>query len=208
MIGRIKRPVIDLRPGVAESLVFEAGSSRGDATAAVGLHLYTHKQLLGRVIDAFDLASIPAAKPVLDAYHELERWLTRRPRARATRRRPPAGSNRPRGNSRVRNPDGTINRAGYTSCVLDALRQRLRRRDIFLPGSARWGDPRAALLPTGNWLTRRDDLCDELGLDPQPNAVVDELAATLDAAGGTPPPGWRSTPTCASSTATAAMRSC
>jgi len=41
---------------------------------------------------------------------------------------------------------GTVDRAGYTCCVLDQLRTRLRRRDIYAPGSTRWGDPRAELL--------------------------------------------------------------
>jgi hypothetical protein len=51
----------------------------------------------------------------------------------------------------VRDRDtGTVNRAGYACCVLDALRTRLRRRDIYATASTRWGDPRAELLAPAN----------------------------------------------------------
>jgi len=40
--------------------------------------------------------------------------------------------------------------------VLDALRTRLRRRDIYAPASSRWGDPRAELLAPGVWEDQRE----------------------------------------------------
>jgi TnpA family transposase len=124
---------------------------------------------------------------VLDAYDALERWLTERPRTTTLpAAQLPLEVITPSWKPHVLSPEGTITRAGYTCCVLDALRQRLRRRDIFLPGSTRWGDPRAELLPTQTWHTRREDLCDELGLQRQPHAVVTDLAGILDAA-------WRDT---------------
>jgi hypothetical protein len=45
----------------------------------------------------------------------------------------------------------TVDRAAYTCCVLDQVRIRLRRRDIYAPGSTRWGDPRAELLTPRDW---------------------------------------------------------
>src|SRR6266542_3783520 len=81
---------------------------------------------------------------------------------------------------------GTVDRAGYTCCVLDQLRTRLRRRDIYAPGSTRWGDPRAELLTRHEWADRRDTLCEELALDPNPATIIDQLTASLDAA-------WRRT---------------
>jgi len=82
--------------------------------------------------------------------------------------------------------DDTVNRAAYACCVLDALRTRLRRRDIYAPTSTRWGDPRAELLTPPVWEQQRDTLCDELALNPDATAVLDQLAASLDAA-------WRRT---------------
>ena len=43
---------------------------------------------------------------------------------------------------------GTVDRAAYTCCVLDQVRTRLRRRDIYAPGSTRWGrSPRRTAHP-------------------------------------------------------------
>jgi hypothetical protein len=81
---------------------------------------------------------------------------------------------------------GTVDRAGYACCVLDQLRTRLRRRDIYAPGSTRWGDPRAELLTSHDWADRRDTLCEQLALDPEPTTIVDQLTTSLDAA-------WRRT---------------
>jgi hypothetical protein len=83
---------------------------------------------------------------------------------------------------------GTVDRAGYACCVLDALRTRLRRRDIYAPASPRWGDPRAELMNNAVWQDQRDAPCDALALDTDPTAVLDQLTATLDAA-------WRETAT-------------
>ncbi len=77
---------------------------------------------------------------------------------------------------RARPADDTVDRAAYTCCVLDQVRTRLRRRDIYAPGSTRWGDPRAELLTLHDWAGRRDTLCEELALDPNPATIADQLA--------------------------------
>jgi hypothetical protein len=38
--------------------------------------------------------------------------------------------------------EGRIQRAGYSLCLLERLQDSLRRRDIWLENSDRWGDPR------------------------------------------------------------------
>jgi len=62
--------------------------------------------------------------------------------------------------------DGSVNRAAYACCVLDRLRAGLRRRDVYVPKSIRWGDPRAELLPPETWDEQRDQTCEALALDP------------------------------------------
>jgi hypothetical protein len=42
--------------------------------------------------------------------------------------------------------DGRILRAGYSLCLLERLQDSLRRRDLWLENSDRWGDPRQKLL--------------------------------------------------------------
>ena len=112
------------------------------------------RRFLPRLLDALDFEAIDPARPVLDAYHALGDWLDEQaphhPPAR--RRGPPGGDHRRRGEPHVHDrEDGTVDRAGYACCVLDQLRTRLRRRDIYAPGSTRWGDPRAELLTPGDW---------------------------------------------------------
>ena len=177
---RVERDAIEEHMAQVETLMRPPGDPFHERLIASYPQI---RRFLSLFIDAFDLASIPAAAPVLAAYHALERWLVERPRTTALpAAQLPLEVITPSWRAHVLTPDGTITRPGYTCCVLDALRQRLRRRDVFLPGSTRWGDPRAELLPTPTWQARRADLCDELGLQPQPHAVVEDLAAVLDAA--------------------------
>ncbi len=41
--------------------------------------------------------------------------------------------------------DGRIQRAGYSLCFLERLQDSLRRRDVWVTKSDRWGNPRKAL---------------------------------------------------------------
>lgn len=43
-----------------------------------------------------------------------------------------------------------VDRRYYTFCTLERLQDGLRRRDIFVADSERWGDPRARLLQAGD----------------------------------------------------------
>ena len=142
------------------------------------------RRFVPTLIEALDLEAIDSARPVLAAWRALGDWLADKPR---TARRPadelPLEVVTPSWRPHVHDQQaGTVDRAGYTCCVLDQLRVRLRRRDIYAPGSTRWGDPRAELLPQRTWADRRETLCEELALDPNPAAVAGQLSAALDAA--------------------------
>jgi len=146
------------------------------------------RRFLPRLIEAVELQAIDSAAPALAAYHALGEWLAGKPR---TTRRPaeevPLEVITPSWRSHVHDQQtDTVDRAAYTCCVLDQVRTRLRRRDIYAPGSTRWGDPRAELLTPHDWAGRRDTLCEELALDPDPATVADQLATSLDTA-------WRRT---------------
>jgi hypothetical protein len=41
---------------------------------------------------------------------------------------------------------GEVNSQAYTLCVVERLHQALRRREVFVPTSERYADPRAELL--------------------------------------------------------------
>lgn len=146
------------------------------------------RRFLPLLIDAVAMESTVTARPILDAYRALGAWLVERPHTT----RVPAGevplevvsaSWEPHVRDRE---DGTVKRAAYACCVLDRLRLGLRRRDVYAPGSIRWGDPRAELLSPETWDQQRDQTCADLALDTDPANVVAHLAQTLDEA-------WRRT---------------
>ncbi len=94
------------------------------------------------LLDQVNFDGIDTARPVLDAVDFLRRHDTQRPK--------PAWDDAP---DEVITPpwrhlvtsDGFDHQA-YTLCVVERLRDSLRRRDVFIPASRRWGDPRAQLL--------------------------------------------------------------
>ncbi|NEQ77955.1 MAG: Tn3 family transposase [Okeania sp. SIO2C9] len=55
--------------------------------------------------------------------------------------------------------NGTFNRKAYTFCVLEQLRIRLRRRDVFVSPSRRWNDPRVQLLQGDAWKSALPHVC-------------------------------------------------
>jgi len=125
--------------------------------------------------------SIDAETPVLEAFEFVRDWHQTRPR---TTRLPddevPLDVVTTSWGPYVMDRDDTVNRAAYTCCVLDRLRAGLRRRDIYLSGSLRWGDPRAELLPPETWEEQRIEACAALALDVDPSDVISRLSDTLD----------------------------
>lgn len=73
-------------------------------------------------------------------------------------------------------------RKPYTFGVLDGLLGALRRRDVFVPGSWRWDDPRAKLLQGERWKAARPSVCRALGRAPSPDDEIASLQKELDAA--------------------------
>ncbi len=78
--------------------------------------------------------------------------------------------------------NGQINRKGYTLCVMDRLQDALRRRDVYIEASDRWGDPRAKLLQGAEWEANRVQVCRSLGHPTNPDEALEGLTKQLDAA--------------------------
>jgi Domain of unknown function (DUF4158)/Tn3 transposase DDE domain len=76
--------------------------------------------------------------------------------------------------------DGKINKQGYTLCFLDKLQDSLRRRDIYVQESDRWGDPRAKLLHGQEWISNRIQVCRSLGHSMNPTEAVEGIVQQLD----------------------------
>ena len=77
--------------------------------------------------------------------------------------------------------DGQVNRKGYTLCVMDRLQDALRRRDVYVEDSDRWGDPRAKLLHGNEWNANRVQVCRSLGHPTNSDEALDGLTKQLDA---------------------------
>ncbi len=80
----------------------------------------------------------------------------------------------------VYDAEGRIQRAGYSLCLLERLQDALRRRDIWLESSDRWGDPREKLLQGEEWQTQRIPVCRALGHPVDGRKGVQQLAIQLD----------------------------
>ena len=76
--------------------------------------------------------------------------------------------------------EGRITKRGYTLCFLDKLQDGLRRRDIYVESSDRWGDPRAKLLQGQEWQANRIQVCRSLGHPRNPKEAIDALVRQLD----------------------------
>ena len=82
----------------------------------------------------------------------------------------------------VLNSRGELDRRAYAFCVLEGLRHGLRRRDLFISPSLRWGDPRAKLLQGDAWISARSTVCRTLDLQPTPQQELSALRCQIDEA--------------------------
>ena len=82
----------------------------------------------------------------------------------------------------VTGADGLLDRRAYTFCMLERLREALRRRDVFAPASSRWADPRAQLLTGHAGEGAREEVCRSLGHDASADRELAELTGELDTA--------------------------
>ena len=83
---------------------------------------------------------------------------------------------------RVITEEGEVDRRAYTLCVLERLQDSLRRRDVFVRKSDRWGDPRAKLLHGTEWETVRAHVCHTLGREQTAAEELRMLGRQVDEA--------------------------
>ena len=182
--ARVRQAVFD-RVGRAE--LAEAAETVAELAKGEGDHFYdevlarwrTVRRFLPALLETVAFEGTPSAAPLLDAVdfpRELERRAGRPAMGEA-----PLGALTPAW-ERLALGDGTgpssaPSRRPYTFGVLDELLGALRRRDVYVAGSGRWGDPRAKLLRGERWERVRPSVCRALGRAPSPD---DELAALQD----------------------------
>jgi len=74
-----------------------------------------------------------------------------------------------------------VDRQAYTLCAMERLQDSLRRRDIFVSKSERWGDPRVKLLQGPQWEAVRSQICRALGRSESPEPALHTLTQQLAA---------------------------
>jgi len=80
----------------------------------------------------------------------------------------------------VLDKESRVNKRGYILCFLDKLQDALRRRDIYVEKSDRWGDTRAKLLQGNSWQANRIQICRSLGHPINPQEALSALVHHLD----------------------------
>ncbi len=81
---------------------------------------------------------------------------------------------------RIINQDKSIDRRAYTLCLLERLQMALRRRDIFVPASTKWADPREKLLPVAHWRSLKTRFCHSMSHPKSGEEAAALLSVQLD----------------------------
>ena len=136
------------------------------------------KRFLPRLLNDIGFKAAPAGKMTLAALDYLAEVGTAR---KQTLDNPPLAIVTPAWKRLVFDKEGQVTRRGYTLCVLDKLQDALRRRDVYVENSDRWGDPRAKLLRGADWQANRIQVCRSLGHPAQPHEAIASLTQQLDA---------------------------
>ena len=117
------------------------------------------RRFLSRLLQHISFESVPAGTTVLEAFKYLQsEGITRKQFLEA----PPIDFITKPWERLIFDKEGRITKRGYIICFLDRLQDALRRRDIFVENSDRWGDPRAKLLQGVDWETNRVQVCRSL----------------------------------------------
>ncbi len=139
----------------------------------------TLRRWLPGVLAHLELDANEAGRPVLDAWEFLRAIEGRRG---PDMRQAPVEVVRGAWRDLVWDEERRVSRTFYTWCVLDRLQDALRRRDVFVPGSLDWGDPRAQLLQGAAWIAARGHVCRSLELPDRAADALDRLRTALDEA--------------------------
>lgn len=135
------------------------------------------RRFLPTLLCHLEFKAAPAGKTTLDAYQYLARFLTSR---QQILKDAPQAIIPTLWKRLVFDKEGQVTKRGYTLCFLDKLQDSLRRRDVYVENSDRWGDPRTKLLQGREWLANRTQICRSLGHPLNPKEAIESLTNQLD----------------------------
>lgn len=183
----VRVPIEHLRAAV--TVVGELTRPPDDTYAQelLGRHLMM-RRFLPTFLRTLAFESTPGGRPTLEAVQFLQR-IEGRPRASmqaAPREMISRSWQRyvlPRTTSRENGQQETrVDRPAYTVCVVERLHEALRRHDVFVNPSERWGDPRAKLLQGEQWEGIRAQICQTLGREISSGHALEQLRQQLEEA--------------------------
>ena len=137
------------------------------------------RRFLPALLEAVEFAATDAGRPATEAFRFLK---TIEGQKRPDMSQAPQALMTPAWKRVVIGPEGRIDRHLYTFCVLERLQDGLRRRDLFVAASRRWGDPYAKLLQGPTWEKVRSRVCRTLGRSPTSASELEGLGKQLDEA--------------------------
>jgi TnpA family transposase len=173
---------------VLRELVARADAAPGrrrvlERRARTGSYTHHYRPMLPRLLGALRFHCHDLQyQPVLDAVGLLSRYTGRDASITHYNRDEPVpldGVVTAEWREVVVDEDGRVERAGYEMCVLAALREGVRRRWIWVEGTARWGDP-AADLPA-DFDQRRDEHYAAIGQPLEAAELVTAVRGRLEA---------------------------
>lgn len=137
----------------------------------------TARLVLFELKETFELQANEAGRPVVEALEALA----------AIEHRPPVRDDEvpleivpPAWRRLVQSAPGELDRRAYTLCVLEQLREALKRHDVFVMKSKHWTDTSAQLLKGSAWKAARPHVCRMLRISPKAEEELSLLRLELD----------------------------
>ncbi|MCP4285211.1 MAG: Tn3 family transposase, partial [Gammaproteobacteria bacterium] len=137
------------------------------------------RRFLPTLLKTIRFHTTPSGQSVLDALQFLAGIEGHR---KPDMQKAPLGVVSPAWRRLVIDKTGNVDRSAYTLCTLEMLQDGLRRRDLFVIGSDRWGDTRKKLLRGDEWIKKRPQVCTSLSLPAAAEDILDKLGGELEAA--------------------------
>ncbi len=143
-------------------------------------HYATIRQFFPKRMATLKWEATPAGQPVLEA------WQFLKSHSAASKKKwkeaPIAGINPSWQKVIIDEEDGSVNPRFYTFWVLEQMLEALRRHDLYVPGSERYGDPRAQLLQGAEWEAVRPQVLRSLNWSLYAEESLASLTEELDQA--------------------------
>lgn len=135
------------------------------------------RQFLPRLLKEIPFKAAPAGESILDALNYLSEFNSTHKQVFDS---PPLNIVTNPWKRLVLDKENRVTKRGYTLCFLEKLQDALRRRDIYVENSDRWGDPRDKLLQGEDWQMNRAQVYRSLGYPTKPHDAVSILTRQLD----------------------------